>query len=63
MTNRIDFLDQANELRQQAENERDKAIRARLQRMAEHYEHLAESGAQNPSADAASLGELFTKRD
>ncbi|HVX75340.1 MAG TPA: hypothetical protein VHB49_04380 [Bradyrhizobium sp.] len=65
MADRHDFLSQANELRQQAEREPDEAIRARLQRMADHYVHLADSQAwsQAHPADAASLGEIFSKRD
>jgi hypothetical protein len=65
MADRHDFLNQANELRQQAEREQDEAIRARLQRMADHYVHLADSQtwAQAHPADAAALGELFSKRD
>jgi hypothetical protein len=65
MADRHDFLNQANALRQQAEREPDETIRARLQRMADHYVHLADSQtwAQAHPADAAALGELFSKRD
>jgi hypothetical protein len=65
MADRHDFLNQANTLRQQAEHESDEAIRARLQRMADHYVHLADSQtwSQAHPVNAASLGELFTKRD
>ncbi len=65
MADRHDFLNQANELRQQAEHEPDEVIRARLQRMADHYVHLAGSQTWSEAhpANAASLGELFAKRD
>jgi hypothetical protein len=65
MADRHDFLGQANALRQQAEHESDETIRARLQRMADHYVHLADSEAwsQAHPVSAGSLGEVFTKRD
>lgn len=65
MTDRADLIRHANELRLEAEHETDKTISDRLNRMADHYVHLAESQnwteAHPPSA--AALAELFMKRD
>jgi hypothetical protein len=65
MTDRSDLVRQANELRQQAEQEADQNIRVRLNRMADHYIHLAESQnwseAHPPSV--AALSDIFTKPD
>jgi hypothetical protein len=65
MTERPDLIQHAKELRLQAEHETDKNIRDRLVRMAEHYDHLAESQtwseAHPPSV--AALSEMLTKGD
>lgn len=60
-----DLVRKADELKQQAEHEPDAKIRARLQRMAGHYIHLAQSQAwsREHPASAAALGELFTSRE
>jgi hypothetical protein len=65
MTDPSDLIRQANELRQQAEHEADENIRDRLNRMADHYVHLADSTSWSEAhpPTAASLGEVFTKRD
>jgi len=65
MTDRADLIRQAHELRLQAEQESDEGIRDRLNRMADHYVHLAQSQdwteAHPPTA--GSLADLFTKSD
>lgn len=65
MADRHDFLNLANELRQQAEREPDEVVCRHLQRMADHYVHLADSQtwSQAHPVSATSLGELFIKRD
>ena len=65
MIDRSDLIRQANELRQQAEHEPDENIRNRLVRMADYYVHLAdtESWSEAHPPTAASLGEVFSKRD
>jgi len=65
MTERADLIRQANELRSQAEHETDENIRDRLNRMADHYVHLAESQnwTEAHPPDAAALAELFMKPD
>jgi hypothetical protein len=65
MIDSSDLVRQANDLKQQAELEADENIRKRLMRMADHYAHLAESRSWSEAhpPSAASLGELFTKRE
>jgi hypothetical protein len=65
MTARPDLIQHANELRQQAEFEADETIRDRVVRMAEHYNHLAESQSWSEAhlPNVASLSGLLTKRD
>jgi hypothetical protein len=65
MTGRPDLIQHANELRRQAETERDHDIRDRLVRMAEHYNDLAESRdwSETHPPTVASLSELFTRRE
>jgi hypothetical protein len=65
MTARPDLIQRANELRQQAEFEADETIRDRLVRMAEHYNHLAESQSWSEAhpATVAGLSDVLTKRD
>ena len=57
------LIHRASELRDWADHETDEAIRDRLMRMADHYEHLAES--QNWSKahppDVTALTDLLTK--
>jgi hypothetical protein len=64
MTDRSDLIRQANAFRQQAERESDENLRQRLNRIADQYEHLAESQAWSEAhpADASALAEVFTKR-
>jgi hypothetical protein len=64
MTDRSDLIRQANDFRQQAEREADESLRERLIRMADHYDHLAESQAWSEAhpADAAALADVFIKR-
>jgi hypothetical protein len=64
MTDRSDLTRRANEFRQQAEREANEGLRQRLIRMAEQYDHLAESQAwsETHSADASALAAVFTKR-
>ncbi|WP_024507055.1 hypothetical protein [Bradyrhizobium sp. ARR65] len=63
MAERSDLIREAAELRQQAEQEADKTIRRRLIRMAERYEHLAESQGWSEAhpTTVASLGDVFIK--
>jgi hypothetical protein len=65
MTGRPDLIQQANELKRQAESESDQHIRDRLVRMAEHYTDLAESKdwSETHPPTVASLSELFTRRE
>jgi hypothetical protein len=65
MTARSDLIERANALKQQAESEPDATIRDRLARMAERYNHLAESQSWSEAhpPTAAALGEMLTKRD
>jgi hypothetical protein len=60
-----DLIQRANELKQQAELEPDETIRDRLIRMAQHYNHLAESqlwSEAHPPTIAA-LSDVLVKRD
>ncbi len=63
MTDPSDLVRQAAELRERAGRESDENLRARLNRMADHYAHLAESQSQSKAhpTSVESLGELFTK--
>lgn len=65
MTDRSDLIRQANELRQRAEREADETIRDRLNRMADHYTHLAESQSWSEAhpPSVSDIGDMFTKRD
>jgi hypothetical protein len=65
MVNSSDLIRQAKELREQAEHQADESIRNRLNSMADHYAHLAESQnwSETHPADAASLSDVFTKRE
>jgi hypothetical protein len=64
MTDRSDLTRRANEFRQQAEREADEGLRQRLIRVADQYDHVAESQAWSEShpADVSALAEVFTKR-
>lgn len=65
MAERSDLIRQAAELRQQAEQESDATIRGRLLRMAEHYDHLADSQgwSQAHPVTVAALSDVFIKRE
>jgi hypothetical protein len=65
MTARSDLIQQANQLKQQAESESDETIRDRLIRMAEHYNHLAESQSWSEAhpPTVAALSDMLSKRD
>jgi hypothetical protein len=64
MADRSDLIREANRLRQQAQHEGDETIRRRLIRMADHYDHLADSQSWSEAhpTSVAALGEVFTKR-
>ena len=55
------LLRRASELRDWAEHEADEGIRGQLMRMADHYEHLAESQSKARPPDVAALSDLFAK--
>jgi hypothetical protein len=59
-----DLIQNAEQLKQQAEHEPDANIRARLLRMADRYIHLAQSQAwsREHPASAASLADVFVGR-
>ena len=63
MAERSDLTRHAADLRQQAEQESDETIRSRLIRMAESFDHLAESQgwSETHPVTVAALGEVFTK--
>lgn len=65
MAERSDLIRQAAELRQQAEQESNETIRSRLFRMAEHYDHLADSQGWSEAhpVTVAAIGDVFTKRE
>jgi hypothetical protein len=64
MTDHSDLTRRATEFREQAEREADEDLRQRLIRIAEQYDHLAQSQAWSEAhpADASALAEVFTKR-
>ena len=65
MTDRSDLIRQAKAFREQAEREDNEGLRQRLVRIADHYEHLAESQSWSEAhpADAAAIADIFTRRD
>jgi hypothetical protein len=61
MTDPTTLLERARELREWAKREEDSGIRDRLQRMAEHYEHIAENEqwlAANPASMSSAMNLL-----
>jgi two-component sensor histidine kinase len=63
MADRSDLIRQANDLKERAAHEADEELRNRLLRMADHYQHLADSQTWSDAhpATVASLGDVFTK--
>jgi len=65
MADSLALIRRAGELRDWAEHEADESVRSRLMRMADHYDHLAESQRWSEAhpPDVKALGDLLTKGD